>query len=480
MKVTITFNKHPELNEVALIEENNFYSYIAKSLNSVYGSDVATITTENNGFAEYQIVKKGGTSFIKENYSTISVNCDELYDTVYLTCVNPEWNNYKYYKLEDLGNGEILATYGRIGAKAGDIFGERTHIYPKHMYMIKLLEKLNKGYKDQTDIYISNNKNENKNVDTKDVADDKEIKFTVAYKLYTLLQSFSRRVIQKTYVSEIVTQGMIDASKKYLSDLYNVTDDIDYFNWILLGLISVSPRRIRNVEDILAKDVSDFNSIIQREEDLIMAMEGVVGTNSSNDSPCEPKLDGFSQNNIEIFEATEKQTDEVMSHLSDNLKPLVKNIYRVINKEQKERFDSYLKNNDIKKVKQFWHGSRNENWLSIILNGLLLKPNAVITGKMLGDGIYFAPSSMKSWGYTSYYNTYWAKGSSDTAFMGLYACAYGKPKDVSYPYSFNQNMLNSEGFNCVHAHAGSYLRNDEVVFYDENAILLNYIVEFKE
>lgn len=33
--------------------------------------------------------------------------------------------------------------------------------------------------------------------------------------------------------------------------------------------------------------------------------------------------------------------------------------------------------------------------------------------------------------------------------------------------------------NCVHAHAGSQLLNDEIIFYNESAMLLNYIVEFK-
>ena len=65
-----------------------------------------------------------------------------------------------------------------------------------------------------------------------------------------------------------------------------------------------------------------------------------------------------------------------------------------------------------------------------IVNSLKLNPNAIITGKMFGHGIYFASSAMKSWNYTSYQGTSWQHGSSDCAFMGLYATAYGTPKDV--------------------------------------------------
>ena len=187
----------------------------------------------------------------------------------------------------------------------------------------------------------------------------------------------------------------------------------------------------------------------------------------------------FTADHIEVYYATEKQKKEVIAHLSDRLKGKVHQVYRVINQKHKKRFNDYLKKEDIHQVKQLWHGSRNENWFSILENGLQLNPNAIITGKMFGKGIYFAPSSNKSWNYTSYRGTSWASGNSDTAFMGLYATAYGTPHDVTMSESFSQNKLKNLHCNCVHAHAGSQLLNDEIIFYNESAMLLNYIVEFK-
>ena len=95
--------------------------------------------------------------------------------------------------------------------------------------------------------------------------------------------------------------------------------------------------------------------------------------------------------------------------------------------------------------------------------------------------LYFAPLSMKSWNYTSYRGTSWAKGSADVAFMGLYAVAYGKPCDVNtWSASTDyEKMTTDSGCNCLHAHAGSALMNDEIVFYHEDAMVLNYIVEFE-
>ena len=50
--------------------------------------------------------------------------------------------------------------------------------------------------------------------------------------------------------------------------------------------------------------------------------------------------------------------------------------------------------------------------------------------------------------------------------------------NVTCAHRYDQTYLKSIGKNCVHAHAGTQLYNDEIVFYDEAAILLNYIVEF--
>lgn len=228
----------------------------------------------------------------------------------------------------------------------------------------------------------------------------------------------------------------------------------------------------------MANSQADFARIIEREDDLIHAMEGSYYGRSKKAITNEGS---FADYNIEVYEATEKQKKEVMAKLNDSLKGKVANIYRVIPVEQKKRFDAYLKKNNIKKVKQFWHGSRNQNWTSIIINSLKLNPNAIITGKMFGQGVYFAPSSMKSWNYTSYHGTSWAHGSSDCAFMGLYATAYGTPKDVDVwsASADYKKMVSDAKANCLHAHKGVSLMNDEIIFYNEDAVLLNYIVEFK-
>lgn len=250
----------------------------------------------------------------------------------------------------------------------------------------------------------------------------------------------------------------------------------------MLELISVLQRPVKTgdgtgVRSIMADDKSQFADIIQREDDLIQAMEGVL-----SDADCAEDTEqdnAFLKMGIEVYEATPEQEQEVMNHLSNTLRHKVSKIYRVIPREQEKKFQAYLKKNQIKKVKQYWHGSRNQNWLSIIVNSLKLNPDAIITGKMFGNGIYFAPSPDKSWNYTSFHGTTWARGRSNTGYMGLYAVAYGEPEDIqSWEVTDYEAMVKRKGKNCLHAHKGASLRADEIVFYDEDAVVLNYIVEF--
>lgn len=461
------------------VEDANVYSQIAKSLSEARTQGKYDIVYSTYS-ACFQLINKGGTFFIRQEFSNIPYVDNATLPTVYLVMVNPEYNNYKFYQLEDAGD-QVLATYGRIGATSNEMFGERTHYYPKNMYYVKLMEKLAKGYKDMTDVYIT--KDEQKQ-NCPVVSEEKPTKpkNTASITLYNLLLKYAKHAVQESCISSKVTNAMITATSELLQQLYAIdVGDIndpevavhvtEEFNQILLQLLCYSPRRVSNVEDLLATSPSDFAEILAREDSLLQAMRVLPGQDTyvKND---------FERYKIKVHYATDKQKEEVLRHLSDNLKAKVKNVYRVIHPEHKARFNQYLEKNNIKKVKQLWHGSRNQNWLSIIDNGLLLNPNAIITGKMFGQGIYFAPSSQKSWGYTSAYNSYWARGSSDTCFMGLYAVAYGKPLNVSAPHSYTQKSLKEQNANCVHAHAGSYLKNDEIIFYDESAILLNYIVEF--
>lgn len=66
-----------------------------------------------------------------------------------------------------------------------------------------------------------------------------------------------------------------------------------------------------------------------------------------------------------------------------------------------------------------------------MINGLVLRPNAAYCGSAFGHGTYFAPSSQKSFDYTSGSNL-WRDNSGHTGsiFLGIFDVATGKPYDI--------------------------------------------------
>jgi len=125
----------------------------------------------------------------------------------------------------------------------------------------------------------------------------------------------------------------------------------------------------------------------------------------------------------------------------------------------------------------------NINFWSILCTGLKLRPNAPITGKMFGHGIYFAPLARKSIGYTSLDGSYWAKGSSSEGYLAVFKVAYKKPWDVYSHEGFFTKLhyddVAKRGFDAMFAHAGKMLRNDEVIVYREEQCTVRYLIKLK-
>ncbi len=129
-------------------------------------------------------------------------------------------------------------------------------------------------------------------------------------------------------------------------------------------------------------------------------------------------------------------------------------------------------------TKLFFHGSKNENFWNILKNGLLLNPNAAVTGKMLGNGIYFADKAIKSYNYTSLQGTSWAHGNSKIGYLAIFAVACDPNSaynvrtsseiDTCYKMTWDKLQKTKPGATHVYAHKGPYLREDEICIYRED------------
>ena len=397
----------------------------------------------------------------------------------YLVMVTASANNNKYYK--QIPHGDTwTAEYGRIGSTS------QRREYPMSQWNSKYNEKIRKGYVDQSDLV-----EDLIQVQKPKQSEYKEIENKVIAEIVERLQAMAKQAISDNYTisSNKVTQAMVDEAQDILTGLLDIPD-IDTFNDMLLKLFTVIPRRMGNVKDYLVRSAEDFAKIIQREQDLLDVMRGQVVQkqimdDSNDDDNNKNENTILEQLGLEFDECSEKDIAIIKDSLGSCADRFYK-AWKVKNIKTQERFEKFVKENNIKNTKLLFHGSRNENWWSIINTGLVLKPtNAVITGKMFGYGIYYAPKARKSLGYTSLDGSYWVRGNSKSGFMALMDVAYGKPYDVysfdSKYYNFNYDRLQEacNGANCLHAHEGSMLRNDEIIVYKEDQCTIRYLIELR-
>ena len=404
----------------------------------------------------------------------------EVKSPVYLVMVTAN-NNNKYYRM--IPHGDTFSVeYGRVGSSC------QKASYSMSQWDKKYNEKVKKGYVDQT--HLVQDLIQKEEPTTKDGY--KEIVNKAIAEIVERLQRMAKQKIQQNYKvsSQQVTQAMVDEAQKVIDKLMNSTK-VKEFNIILLELFGVIPRKMSNVKDYLASNETDFARILKDEQDLLDVMRGQVVQHTVDNSKSEATTEEEKGETIleamglEFEEVTDEDVAMIKSLLGDCRDKFYK-AWRVKNIKTQKRFDDFVEKEKVSKTKLLWHGSRNENWWSIINTGLVLRPtNAVITGKMFGYGIYYAPKARKSLGYTSLSGSYWARGNSNSAFMALMDVAYGKPYDVhsfdSKYYNFNYERLQQTcpGANCLHAHAGAMLRNDEIIVYKEEQCTIKYLVELR-
>lgn len=408
------------------------------------------------------------------------------YPEAYLTCINPYGNNYKFYWLRPKTiNGvtqNVGATYGRIGSLPGERFGVKDvkDPFPSQMYWIRYYEKLSKGYIDATEEYLGENEEVGENdtssrtlpsrVLSKDEEAEKE--------LYDMLLRFARNVVEKSLAEpQRITCSMIRSSREVyerLAEFSSVHLDekdaqevVQGFNTILMELLMICPRRVELVSTQLATSVSDFADILEREASLVNAMEAVK-EGQRKDSDTFPGWEG-----IKVERGTCEERQEVMDLIDPSMRANVKDIFFICPRGGREVFKEFCDQNKITDVRQLMHGSRKENWFSIVQNGLLLPHhnNARKTGQALGAGIYFGNCSIKCSHYANY----------GTYLLGIFDVAYGKPKKVvdddhnAYQVHTAEELA-QEGKNCIHYHRKGVAWADEIVVFDERAICMRAIV----
>ena len=386
-----------------------------------------------------------------------------------LICVTPN-NNNKYYYMEDLHNGSFKVSYGRVGAS------ETVLTYPISLWDKKYSEKLKKGYIDVTEKITAIKKTGELDISDPDVKD-----------LINFLMSEARQSIKRDYEisTESVTEEQINQCQNIINNIniakdYNTPDNLKLqeVNERLVQLYTLIPRRMADTRHYFLKtwNIPFLVELLQAEQSRLDTLKSQVNINQASSNGITLEELGFT---CEL--ASEADKDLIRKNTDFRLTN--HRVFKISNKETESVF-----NPNHLETKLLYHGSRNENFLSILQTGLKIRPKGVqTTGSMFGDGIYAANKARKSIGYTSLRGSYWASGHSNRAYLAIFEFATGNEWDLLDSQSWSgwmsridESQVKSKGCDSVFAKGGVDLRNDEYVVYNSNQCTIRYLIELKE
>lgn len=386
-----------------------------------------------------------------------------------LICVTPN-NNNKYYYMEDLHNGSFKVSYGRVGAS------ETVLTYPISLWDKKYSEKLKKGYVDVTEKITAIKKTGELDISDPDVKD-----------LINFLMSEARQSIKRDYEisTESVTEEQINQCQNIINNIniakdYNTPDNLKLqeVNEKLVQLYTLIPRRMADTRHYFLKtwNIPFLVELLQAEQSRLDTLKSQVNINQVSSNGITLEELGFT---CELA----SEADKDLIRKNTDFKLTNHRVFKISNKETEAVF-----NPNHLKTKLLYHGSRNENFLSILQTGLKIRPKGVqTTGSMFGDGIYAANKARKSIGYTSLRGSYWASGHSNRAYLAIFEFATGKEWNLLDSQSWSgwmsridESQVKSKGCDSVFAKGGVDLRNDEYVVYNSNQCTIRYLIELKE
>ncbi len=392
-----------------------------------------------------------------------------------------ELNNNKFYDMEENSDGTFKASWGRIGVTS------TTKNFPLKQWDSKYREKLRKGYIDQSRLFITNTPTQDDISGSKDPEIDGLVK---------MLRKYAAKSVDSNYTidSSQVTLLQVQEAQTVLDNLSKISlkrFDPGEVNPHLINLYRIIPRRMGRVQDhLLNKDLKPaelkkyLQEIISSEQDTLDVMAGQVQTHTNSATSGGSNL--LDQSGLQLikFAKTTAEYKLVQSMMGSEAR-LLQTVYGVVLDKTDKQFTKNLNAAKDKTTALYWHGSRNENWWSILTTGLLIRPtNAVISGKMFGYGIYGADKFQKSYGYTSGTRSYWAKGTNDTAYLGIFQFHMGKTLTISRHESWCSSLtfekLRQRGeYDSLTALGGADLRNNEYIVYQEPQLTIKYLIKVK-
>lgn len=444
-----------------------------------------------------------------------------------LMCTNANGNNNKFYSIElqtdSTNRFQIFSHYGRINGTVidGGAFEVR-HFHDDESEARKTFNKIVKTKKrPKTRVKDGNTYKENyieidviaSSVGSENIQEKGTIKGTIDIDIFKDFNKIERNLLinlEKENVHDILnktamkyqggalqtplgalTLSHIDKAKDILDLINNAVtnnesdDEIKKLNNSYLSLIP------RNLGGNISKHslIMEATKILQ-EYDLINQMKTAINLSiqkSMNTNTDDIDV-GFNLSLAPSSVAREITHNFEKSRKHRNLSRYkIKNVFKITNKEERIRYekkaDQLLANKTNKKRHKFsyteldmYHGSRNSNVLSILMNGFYVPPRTAkhTTGRMFGDGVYGADSSTKALNYSA---GVW--GGQSNKFNNLFCFVTRFAMGEVYETQHSRMSGAPSGYDSIFAKGGADLANNEYIVSSSDQTTMTYLIELE-
>lgn len=445
-----------------------------------------------------------------------------------LHCANLSGNNNKFYCLEIQKNNKdnsyrLFAHYGRLGiSEVFDVRGEKngnkiTNLNDIETEFTRIIkdklrgktvkdEKTGQSWRENYEVVdtfaptvgSSNIRGKSKIVvvksakavvDVSSITNQKIVKIInqiVDENIHSITNATSLTLTSNGFETPLgpVTKEHVQKARAALNNLKslmkndkmdNRSSDVKSTNNLYYSLIPHDfGRKIQESDCIL-----DASKLIQ-EYDLLEQLESAVTMGSSLNATASQKLNTLGIDFDELDDKSEyrRLTDYVHNSRASNHRGSdvwqwrVGNIFKIHIPSERSRFETTgLK---LGNVKELFHGSKNCNILSILMNGLIIPPCncPTFSGRMFGNGIYGAHHSTKSLNYSTGFWGGSIRNKVNNAFLFIVKFAMGK-------YHVAKHSMSNipSGFDSVWAQSGGGLYNDEYIVFKLNQATITHLIE---
>lgn len=291
-----------------------------------------------------------------------------------------------------------------------------------------------------------------------------------------------------------LTYNHLDKARKVLDNISNevkkmkanVSSSLTTLNNEYLSLI---PRNLGR--SIASNSIISSGDKVLTEYNLLNQMETAIKLADMKDTDEEEtKLDlGFNIQlaSKEIHDEVRRQIDKTRKHRHlERYK--VKRVFQIENYKERKTFESYAdslmdKKGSSKKGSKLdyaevdmFHGSRNSNILSILMNGFYVPPSNAphVTGRMFGNGVYGADASTKALNYSA---GGWGGRENKNPSIFCFVVLFSLGKVYETKRSLQSGV--PSGYDSIFASGGADLLNNEYIVPKTAQTTMKYLVEFE-